>query len=84
MKLFSFVNRCDDVIELFNYANIKSDQLMAKIEERQINRQYFECIAQTIDHVVDSVCSSITSKSKTIIHIKYQPFFLNSIIMFMY
>jgi hypothetical protein len=75
MKLFSFVNRCDDVIELFNYANIKSDQLMAKIEERQINRQYFECIAQTIDYVVDSVCSSITSKSKTITHIKYQSCF---------
>ncbi len=35
---------------------------MAKVEERQKNRQYFECIAQTVDHIVDSVCSSISSK----------------------
>jgi membrane-anchored protein YejM (alkaline phosphatase superfamily) len=36
---------------------------MAKIEERQKNRQYFECIAHTIDHIVDSVCSSISTSS---------------------
>ncbi len=64
LNFFLFLNRCDDLIELFNYANIKSDQLMAKIEERQKNRQYFECIAHTIDHIVDSVCSSISSKFK--------------------
>ena len=58
------MSRCDDLTELFTYANIKSDELMAKIEERQKNRQYFECIAQTVDHIVDSVCSSITSKLK--------------------
>jgi len=59
---YLFFNRCDDLIELFNYANIKSDQLMAKIEERRKARENFECISQTIDHIVDSVCSSISSK----------------------
>ncbi|CAF1188138.1 unnamed protein product [Rotaria sordida] len=55
--------RCDDLIELFQCANIKSDQLMAKIEERKKNRKYFECIAQSINHIVDSVCSSISTSS---------------------
>ncbi|CAF4394421.1 unnamed protein product, partial [Rotaria sp. Silwood2] len=55
--------RCDDLIELFNCANIKSDELMAKIEERDKNRKYFESIAQTINHIVDSVCSSISTSS---------------------
>ncbi|CAF1257588.1 unnamed protein product [Rotaria sp. Silwood1] len=55
--------RCDDLIELFNCANIKSDELMAKIEEREKNRKYFECIAQTVNHIVDSVCSSISTSS---------------------
>jgi len=55
-------NRCDDLVELFNFANVKSDQLMTKIEERQKNRQYFECIAYTIEDIVDSVCSSMSSK----------------------
>ncbi len=57
-----FSNRCDDLVELYNYANVKSDQLMAKTEERKINRQDFESVAQTIDNIVDSVCSSLSSK----------------------
>lgn len=56
------LNRCDDLVELFNYATVKSDQLMTKIEERHNNRQEFECVARTIEHMVDSVSSSISSK----------------------
>lgn len=60
--LILFLIRCDDLVELFNFANVKSDQLMAKIEERQKNREYFECIDHTINNIVDSVCLSMSSK----------------------
>jgi len=63
LRSLQYVLRCDDLVELFNYANVKSNQLMAKIEERKKNRQYLESIAQTIDHIVDSVCSSISTSS---------------------
>lgn len=43
---------------------MKSDQIMAKTEERRKNREFFESIAYTIDHIVDSVCSSISSRFK--------------------
>lgn len=58
----SFNNRCDDLIELFHFANIKSDELIVKIERRIKNREYFQSIAYTIDDILDSVCSSISSK----------------------
>ncbi|CAF1225896.1 unnamed protein product [Rotaria magnacalcarata] len=55
--------RCDNLIELYDYANIKSDELMAKIEERENKKLYLESIAETINHILDSVCSSISSSS---------------------
>ncbi|CAF3628281.1 unnamed protein product [Rotaria socialis] len=55
--------RCDNLIELYDYANIKSDELMAKIQERENKKIYLESIAETINHILDSVCSSISSSS---------------------
>jgi hypothetical protein len=68
------LNRCDDLVELYNCASVQSDQLMAKIEEREKNRQYFQCIAHTINDIVDSVCSSTSSKFENIIESKLSLF----------
>lgn len=43
---------------------MKSDELMAKIEEKRKNRNHVESVAQTLDFIVDSVCSSISSKKR--------------------
>lgn len=58
--------RCDDLVELFHSASIKSDQLMAKIEERKNNRQFYECVAHTINDLVDSICSSTSSRKRNV------------------
>ncbi|CAF1312835.1 unnamed protein product [Adineta steineri] len=63
LRSLQHVLRCDDLTELYNYAKIQSDELMTKIERRQNNRQNLECISQTIDHIVDSVCSSLSTSS---------------------
>lgn len=55
--------RCDDLTELYEYANIQSDQLANQIEERRENRTFYETVANTIDGLVDSVCSSLSSSS---------------------
>ena len=56
------LTRSDDVMELFKHADQKSDQVHLKIQERQRSRQFFECIAETIDDMIDTVCSSLLSK----------------------
>ncbi|CAF0918975.1 unnamed protein product [Adineta ricciae] len=55
--------RCDDLTELFNCANIQSDEIERKTQARQKDRQELECIYQTIDQIVDSACSSTTASS---------------------
>lgn len=58
------IARCDDLVELFHSASIQSDQLMAKIEERKKNQEFYQCVAHTINDIVDSVCSSTSSKKE--------------------
>ena len=31
---------------------------MAKIEERKKNQEFYQCVAHTINDIVDSICSS--------------------------
>lgn len=61
--LFWKKTRCDDLTELYEYANIQSDRLTVQIEERKENREFYETVANTIDEIVDSVCSTGESSS---------------------
>lgn len=63
LRYFQYALRCDDLTELYEYANIQSDRLTVQIEERKENREFYETVANTIDEIVDSVCSTGESSS---------------------
>jgi len=61
--------RCDDLIELFKYANIQSDQLEVKIEQRRQNLVFFDSVALTLSHLVDCVCTLTSACSSSCVYI---------------
>lgn len=62
LRYFIYLLKCDDLIELYKYAEIKSNDLFEKIKQRKLKQEYFKTIGQTIYSIIDSISSSIQSK----------------------